>query len=219
MNILAGISEEKLLPEQETELARQEDKTPLVLASLREAYFYARGCYQSRGMEEGEILSCCYDGLLSASKNFKLGGLRFFSFAKQHIRGALSKASRTREVVHKVREVEPLPDPEGDEEEHDVNLDMPTIRVKSNCDLPCVHPDFDDIFIREEFAQIAPLLRKALNDRQRMIIELHFQGGLILQEIADMIGYSRAYVHLQKQAALKKIRNRLIDRKQFFNRS
>lgn len=217
MNILDGIPEEKLLPEQEAELAQQEDKAPLVLANLREAYFYARGCYQSRGMEEGEVLSACYEGLLSASKNFKPGGLRFFSFAKQHIRGALMKACRTRNIVWKGREVEPLPDTEEDEDENDVNLERSSVR-KANYDHPCDFPDFDEIFIREEFAQIAPLLRKVLNDRQRMILELHFQGGLNLREIAGMIGYSRAYVHIAKQTALKKLRNRLIERKQFFNR-
>lgn len=219
MDILAGIPEEKLTPEQETELALQEDKTSLVLANTREGFYYARGTYQSRGLDDGEILAACYDGLLSASKNFRPGGLRFFSFAKQHIRGALMKACRARNVVWKVREVEPLLDTEDENEDEDnVNLDRTTVR-KSDYDHPCALPRFDDIFIREEFAQIAPLLRKGLNDRQRMIIELHFQGGLNLREIASMIGYSRAYVHLQKQAALKKIRNRLIERKQFFNRS
>lgn len=219
MNILSGIPEEKLLPEQEAELARQEDKTPLVLANLRESFFYARGCHQSRGQDDGEILSCCYDGLLSASKNFKPGGLRFFSFAKQHVRGALSKVARSHDVIRKVREVEPLPDFEGGggEDENNINPDMPTIRVNSNCDLPCELPDFNEIFIREEFSQIVPLLRKCLTDRQRMVLELHFQGGLNLREIAGLIGYSRAYVHLQKQAALRKIRHRLIAQGRYFS--
>lgn len=212
--ILNGIPEERLTLEQETELASQADKTPLVLANLREAFFYARGCYQSRGQDDGEILSACYDGLLSASKNFKPGGLRFFSFAKAHVRGALSKAVRSHDVVRKVREVEPLLD--ADEESEDT-VDAP-YTPDHRKELPaCELPDFNEIFIREEFSQIAPLLRKVLNDRQRMILELHFQGGLNLREIASMIGYSRAYVHIAKQTALKKIRNRLIDKKQFFN--
>lgn len=210
--------EEKLTLEQETKLVLQDSKEKLILANVRESFFYARGCYQSRGMEDGEILSCCYDGLLSASKNFKPGGLRFFSFSKAHVRGALIKACRDRNIVWKGREVGPLPDTEEDEDEYDVNLDRSTIR-KSDHDHPCELLDFNEIYIREEFAQIAPLLRKVLNDRQRMILELHFQGGLNLREIASMIGYSRAYVHIAKQTALKKIRNRLIDRKQFFNKS
>lgn len=215
--ILNGIPEERLTLEQETELASQADKTTLVLANLREAFFYSRGCYQSRGMEDGEILSACYDGLLSASKNFKPGGLRFMSFAKQHVRGALMKTHRARDVVRKVREVEPLPDTEGEEDENDVNLERSHIVNRDNADLPCDFPSFNEIYIREEFAQIAPLLRKVLNDRQRMILELNFKGGLNLREIASLIGKSRAYVHIAKQTALKKIRNRLIDRKQFFN--
>lgn len=213
--ILNGIPEERLTLEQEADLAKQEDKTPLVLANLREAFFYARGCHQSRGQDDGEILSACYDGLLSASKNFKPGGLRFFSFAKAHVRGALSKAIRSHDVVRKVREVEPLLDTDEDSED---TVDAP-YTPEHRKELPaCELPDFNELYIREEFAQIAPLLRKVLNDRQRMILELHFQGGLNLREIASMIGYSRAYVHIAKQTALKKIRNRLIDRKQFFNK-
>lgn len=212
--ILNGIPEERLLPDQETELASQEDKTSLVLANLREAFFYARGCYQSRGQDDGEILSCCYDGLLSASKNFKPGGLRFFSFAKAHVRGALSKAVRSHDVVRKVREVEPLLD--ADEESEDT-VDAPYTPDHPK-ELPaCELPNFNELYVREEFAQILPLLRKCLTDRQRMVLELHFSGGLNLREIASLIGYSRAYVHLQKQAALRKIRHRLIAQGRYFN--
>lgn len=210
--ILKGVPD-SVLPEQELQLVQRVDKEELILVNLREAFYYGKGCYQSRGFDDGEILSACYDGLKAAARTFRPGGLRFFSFAKPHIRGALIKVTRAKDVIKKTPEVEPLPEESADESDD-------VIETKIRKEFPAhVQPLLSEFVIRDEFEQLVPLFRTVLNNRQRMILELHFQGGLNLQEIAALIGYSRAYVHLAKQTALKKIRNRLIERKLFFNRN
>lgn len=212
--VLQGVPD-SVSPEQEAALVQRVDKEELILVNLKEAFFYGKGCYQSRGMVDGEILSAAYDGLRAAARTFRPGGLRFFSFAKPHIRGALIKVTRAKYVVKKTPDVEQLPDPEegvGDEQSDDIVVETKTWKGEFTL------PRLREFFVKDEYDQLAPLLRTVLNDRQRMIIELHFQGGLNLQEIAELIGYSRAYVHGAKQTALKKIRNRLIERHQYFNR-
>ena len=210
MNILNGVPEGKQTPEQELAACALGDKEALILANLREAYYYSMGTYQSRGLSDGEVLSACYSGLASAAKTFRPGSLRFFSFAKAHVRGLLSRTVRSNDVVHKVRDVEPL-----DEIEHEEDEDPDSTYRKAVSSPDGTAPDFGGIHMREQWKMIEPLMREVLNDKERMVLELHFQGGLNCQEIAALMDYSRSYVHLQKQVALKKIRHCLMERHRY----
>ena len=215
MNILDEIPEEKLTLEQEWRCAVDKDHEALTMHSLRESFFYAKGCYQSQSLSDGEILSACYDGLSKAAKRFRPNRIRFFGYAKADVRGSLYRAVREKVVLNKAGEMEELPAETGDDDD-DKNVELPcSIKFAPVCS---TQPEFDAIYVREEWAKLAPLLRSVLNDKERMILELNFQGGLNLQQIADMLQASRANVHHCKQTALKKIRNRLIDKKKFYNR-
>lgn len=225
MNILDGIPEERLTLEQEWRCAVDKDHEALIMHSLREAFFYARGCAQSRNLSAGEILSACYAGLSKAVKRFRPNQIRFFGYAKADIRGELCRASRTNRIVvnktaGKVHDLEPLRDwEENEEDDDDKSVELPCkVARLENTLLPPAMPEFNAIYVREEWAKLVPLLLVVLNDKERMILELNFQGGLNLQQIANMLQFSRANVHHCKQTALKKIRNRLIDKKKFYNR-
>lgn len=226
MNILDGIPEEKLTLAQEWRCAVDKDHEALIMHSLREAFFYARGCYQCQSLSAGEILSACYAGLAKAAKRFRPNQIRFFGYAKADIRGELCRAGRNNHIVvnkahGQIHELEPLPEREEEDEEDDddksVELPCKVVRLE-NILLPPVMPEFDAIYVREEWAKLEPLLRSVLNDKERMILELNFQGGLNLRQIGSMLQCSRANVHHCKQCALKKIRNKLMDKKKFYNR-
>lgn len=208
MSILEGIPTEKLTVEQER------DSTPedLVLFTLREAYCYSRGCWQSRGLSEGETLSACYEGLQSAATNFQPSRGRFFSYAKAYVRGALSRAIRGNDVVKKST-VEQLPT-ETDDDEETVECPMP----KPAYIPPHTLPDHDGFVAKDEWDRLVPTLRRILSERARMVLELRYKGGLSLLEIANLLGISRAAVSYTELVALKKIRNVLMDRGEFFER-
>lgn len=219
--VLIGIPEDKLSTFEEDHCARRGEHEMLVMHNLREAFYYVKGCYQKRGspLDDGALLSACYEGLKSAAPRFRPGKTRFFAYAKADVRGAVIKTFHDLDIVKKVRVTEELPDPEqtfDDSHEAHGTPAIPTLAKK----MPEVIalPEFDLICLREDWAEIAPLLRTVLNDKERMILELHFSGSLNLQQIADLLGTSRSDVHHTKQVALKKIRHQLINQKKFYNR-
>lgn len=218
MNILLGLPEGKLLPEQENTLAIAADvnsQEVLVLHSLREAFYYARGCYQSQKLTDGEIFSACYTALTHAARCFKPNKIRFLGYAKVFIRGALHRTIVAQKVVKGSYKATPLVAEPDDDDAKSVELPC---RQAPQGEVASTEPAFDVVYLREEWAQISPIFRLILSDRERMILELHFQGGLDLKEIGDLLGTSRSYVQQKKQTALKKIRNRLIDQHKFYNR-
>lgn len=220
-NVLLGIPEEKLSPKAEEQCAQQGDHEALVMHNLREAFYYVKGCYQKRGspLDDGALLSACYEGLKAAAPRFRPGMNRFFAYAKADVRGAVIKTFHDLDIVKKVRVTEELPDPEQTfDDSHDAH-DTPAIPTLAK-KMPEVIalPEFELICLREDWAEIAPLLRTVLNDKERMILELHFQGSLNLQQIANMLATSRSDVHHTKQVALKKIRHQLINQKKFYDR-
>lgn len=207
-NILSGIPEEALSKAEEAQCVASGDLAGLIEHTLREAFRYAKGCFQSKALSDGEILAAAYDGLLAASKNFDPARIRFFAYAKPYVRGALCKVRKSHEVVKKGGVVEPLPD--YDAEIDDEQVELPSAPPKR--DLPPHElPDFDAVFLREEWARLAPIFKRVLDARERMIIELHFLGGLNLREIADLLGVSRSDVQHAKQEGFKRVRNRLME--------
>lgn len=206
-SLLEGIPEEKLSVEQEEALLRAGDRVTLIAHNTLEAFYYGQGTHQSHGLSDGEILSAAYDGLTAAAKNFQPGRLRFFAYAKPYIRGALSRATRANCVVKTVREAEPLPAEEPEEPED--NYVPPHTTVAHH------EPDVETICLREEWTQIRPVLFKVLDEKERIIIELNYIGGLNLREISDLLGVSRSDIQHKRMKALKKVRDRLLENGQF----
>lgn len=214
--ILTGLPEDKPTTEQEESWARSGDTEALILNNLREAYYYCRGCYQSRSMSEGEVLSAAYEALTKAAKNFTPDNARLLAYAKPYLRGALSAAAREKDVVKKVRDIEELTPEPDDDDDKDVEV---LNKIRSSTHVPCALPDFEEMSIKEDWAEIVPMLRTLLTDKERLVLELNFRGGLNLQEIADLRGNSRAYWQLQKHNGLKKIRHCLLEKGRYFDRT
>lgn len=207
MHVLDSIPEEKLTLEQETLLWHVGGKDEIISHNLREAFFYAKGSSQSRGLSEGELLGAAYDGLTAAMKNWDPERLRFFSYAKAYVRGALSRATRANCVVKTVREAEPLPVEEPEEEEDSY---VPPRTVVEHHE-----PDLEAVCLKEEWLQIRPVMISVLDEKERIILELSYIGGLNLREISDLLGVSRSDIHHGRMEALKKIRNRLMEEQKF----
>lgn len=220
MNILDGLPEEKLTPEQENALAVQKDidsLNRLVEHNLREAFLYSRKCYSS--LEEGESLQACYDGLMKAAKRFQPNRIRFFAYAKADIRGALTRMARTHDTVRRgPKELVSLnadnAEPLDDFDEHTIDTSK-TTEPKSGAQKALlqssVEPDFDGINSREVWSQLEPAIA-ALSPEERLIIELHFKGNLNLREIGTMLRLSRARIQQVKHSALQKIKLKLVER-------
>lgn len=206
-SLLEGIPEDKLSVEQEEALLREGDRVTLIAHNTREAFHYGQGTHQSHGLSDGEILSAAYDGLTAAAKNWQPGRLRFFAYSKPYVRGALSRATRANCVVRTVREAEPLPVEEPEESEDSY---VPPRTVVEHHE-----PDIEAVCLREEWTQIRPVLFDVLDEKERIIVELSYIGGLNLREISDLLGVSRSDVHHGRMEALKKVRNRLMDNNQF----
>jgi RNA polymerase sigma factor (sigma-70 family) len=207
-SVLTGVPTEKLSPEREAELLLAGDTDTVIAHNLREAAIYAKGSSQGRGLSDGELVSAAFDGLTAAIKNFKPDRITFFAYAKPYVRGALSRATRSNCVVRTVREAEPLPDEEPEEDETECYV--PPWRLSEGHE-----PELETIFLKDEWAQIRPVLFEVLDEKERLIIELSYIGGLNLREISDLLGVSRSDIHHSRMEALKKVRNRLMDNNQF----
>jgi RNA polymerase sigma factor (sigma-70 family) len=187
-----------------------DDINMLVLHNLREAVPYALTCCRC-SLSEGEVLSLCYTALRKAAIRFKPGGVRFFAYAKQDVRGEIARYWKTLEVVRNAGEHE--------SETNDIN------RIPIHCsngqegegvifeyeDGPIepdyAEPEFDKIDLRERWKQIAPLLR-SLDARERLVIMLHYESGLSREQIAKMLvpSVTRQTIDNIHDAALKKLR-------------
>lgn len=213
MNILTDIPEEKLTTVQENDLALKHDNdslATLVLCNLREAFFYARGCDRGHDLDDGEILSSCYAALEKASKKFKPNLIRFLGYAKPYIRGELSSVRKSRKVVKGSFEetgIKPKLTCNRDPEDSY----KPAHKAEGTDGWPVTPTELPAIQIRDEWAQIEPIVRNVLDSKERMILELHYKGDLNFRMIGELLGQSRSDAHRTHQVALRKIRNALME--------
>jgi RNA polymerase sigma factor (sigma-70 family) len=119
----------------------------------------------------------------------------FMGYAKPFLRGAVKQAWRDREVVSYGDETPPKPDP--------LNPPQPLQPVEE-------HFDFDDMTTRERIAMVRPYLAR-LNEVERRILVLVYEGGFSFQEIGDMFAVTRSAAQRTHGEALKQIRNWLMD--------
>jgi RNA polymerase sigma factor (sigma-70 family) len=209
--LLEGYPRETLPEEDEAKLTRvivqfkggekrAEAQQKLVLASLRDAFFYARKCARARLPDE-EIVSLCYAALVRAAARVNPGKGRFFAYAKPYIRGAVCRAWRSLDVVRNGGNAESLDtNPDADDgDEYDNNKE----RVDP------VDPEFGLIDLTEKWAIVEPLLKK-LSPSERTVLNLRYQQGLNFREIGDKLKVTRSATQGTHARALRKLRNALL---------
>jgi RNA polymerase sigma factor (sigma-70 family) len=220
MNILDGLPEGTLSPAGEDTLARaigtqrrqvfggaaEAALNKLVLWTMREAFKYAKAVSRNK-LEDGTILSICYEALASSAKQFKPGQQRFLAYAKPNIRGHIARHWQSLKVV-----------------KNSVTEAIPAIRQspcvdwgqeacgftkKEECPEnwePAMEPDFDALHTKERWDRIAPLVEEVLNEQEKMIITLRYTAGMNFEEAGELLGVSRAAVQRTHARALEKIR-------------
>jgi RNA polymerase sigma factor (sigma-70 family) len=190
-----------------------DDINTLVLHNLREAVPYALFCCRC-SLSEAEVLSLCYTALRKAAVRFKPGGIRFFAYAKQDVRGEIARYWKSLKVVHNAKEHESEPvdrinrnETYGDRGEERLIEDDSEGPIEPDY----VEPEFDKIHLREQWEQLVPLLRD-LNARERMVIMLHYESGFSRKQIADMLvpRVTRQTIDNIYKTALGKLRSRVL---------
>jgi len=229
-DLLTGVPETRLSLEQERQLSdkiqasKKSDEdaiNTLTMHNLREAFYYALAC--SRTLPPDEVYSLCYAALRYAATNFKYRGARFFPYSKAYIRGEIYKTFNDRNVV---KEAVCVPLRLEDEEKaraiEDLVEDGHFLHLRRDADKnfiePTVESDLHGIAIRDEWARIKPIFRAKLSEKERMILELKFEGGLNFREIGDLLRVSRSDTQATHTRALRKIRCALMRKKALLNR-
>jgi RNA polymerase sigma factor (sigma-70 family) len=228
-NILLGLPEHPMTVEDENNCAvfiqrtRDEDKiNQLVMSVMRDAILYAGRCARGR-IPPGELFSLCYSALCKAAPRFYPGGIRFFAYAKQDVRGEISRYWKSLDVVksasaHEDKTTAPIfkvkvyNDAERDTE--DVMCEIPDEALTPTL----IEPEFDLINIRERWAIVAPLLHKHLTERERMVLSLFYESGFSFEQICKMVvpTVSRSAIQHAHGCALRKIRNALSREKKLY---
>lgn len=218
-----------MTPAQESDLAtriqkhqREEDRNELVTHNLREAVCYGVGFSKGR-LPEDEILSVCYLALSKAARNFKPGGIRFFAYAKPYVRGEICLLWKSRDVVRNASkhetELPPIKRVIASEGDRDVEEMITTVESEQACCLGnYCEPEFAAIDLRERWAVIEPLMRSALNERERMILELSYIGGFTFEQLRHKLVpvITRTAVQHTHTRAIRKLRAALSKNKTLF---
>ena len=216
-----------LTPQEEESLVQSGDQEQLVLRYMREAFIY--GFRVSRGgLEEGEIVSACYLALRDAARNFRpekctkaysgdflLKG-RFFSYAKVYIRGRVIAEFRAKDVVRRVRNSDSLDDSYGRRQVRNRSDECADTDFYGPLETDFQEPDLEHA--KEEVESMQPIIDRVLNEKEKMILQLRYKGGLNFRQIGALLGVSRSNMQNEHRNALKKIRNELLTQKRLFNR-
>lgn len=203
----------KLSKPEENKLAQgsQKDLDKLVLHSMREAVAYAR--HISKGhIEDGELISICYDVLNRGAKRWKTGWARFFAFCKPGIRGYVHRSWRSKNVVKGVGSENMVPPDTSNPSGHHVDLTGPwddTEEITPEHEID--NPRFEDIHTRERWEQMKPLVERICTEREKAVLNLTYFSGRNFQEIAEMLDLTRSAIQRTHRVALRKIRVALLD--------
>lgn len=197
------------------------------LGFMREAFAYAKTCAKSR-LEEGEIFSLCYEGLMQAAsashRSKRVNKSRFFIYAKFFLRGQISRKWKLKDVVRNAESHESLDVPHACHSKlnHDFWLDnghapayyeaIEDVCVnRSQIPLDDSTATFQSIDLREKWSVIGPVLTKCLNEHEMMILFLRYRCGFTFAEIGDRLAVSRQAVEKTHSSAMKKMRSALFD--------
>lgn len=219
-SLLSGLPTEILTPDRENELAEKiqasqdEDAiNELVLHNMRDAFFYALAC--SRTLLADTVYSLCYAALRYSATNFQPRRIRFVAFSKPYIRGEIYKTFEERKVVKNAETVSlVLENAEIDTPSSDATREVMDLYHKASC----VDSDIHGIMIRDEWERIRPIFIEKLSEKERMVLELKYEGGFNFRQIGDLLRVSRSDTQATHTRALRKVRCVLLRKKELFNR-
>lgn len=211
--------------EQESQLAAAISKgsedalNELVMRNMREALLYTRRV--SQNLDEGSLISICYDALLRNAKRFDPTRQRFFSFAKPGLRGALYR-NWNKETEHRPATPPNTSHPldgktpaHHNPDEGNANRDMCDLTPVPNGQI--IEPDMDSIFTRDRWELVRPVIAQKCSEQERMVLTLTYVSGFNFQEIGDLMGVTRSAIQRTHWRAVKKLRTELGRRKQLFS--
>lgn len=161
--LLATLPQQPLDPSTEMELATRKDDdsvNELVMPTMKQAILYMTRCCRGR-LNQDELYSLAYSALFKAAKNFRPGGIRFFSYSKVYLRGEISREWRAKDVVRNSS----LNETRSDE-------------LEVEPEEPSQDPEFELVDLHEKMEMVRPLFAKYLNEHERTIIALHYEAGL-----------------------------------------
>lgn len=229
-DLLNGIPKEKLPVSDEDKLAREateESHSKLVLYNIREAFLYARYVCRAK-LHDEEVLSAAYLALTQAVQNYKPGtkaGIRFFAYAKPYVRGVIFREWKSRDVVKNAKH-ESLDVPLRDSvrwgrsvepDQHDgpwtfSDVYKHELEPTGHCD-----PDFESIALHEKMDVLKPLIKTALSEHERMVIELAYFGNFNFEDIGRKLGVTGAAVQNTHTRAIRKLRDAAAQKPQLLN--
>jgi RNA polymerase sigma factor (sigma-70 family) len=205
--MIEDFPEEKLSEPQEAGLSGSKDYEKLVLHNMRSAVNYAGRCCGGE-LQEGDLISICYDVLLQAAPAFRPSvGLRFIGFCKPRLRGAVKRHFNKQRIVKNGSCVALVDSPLHEVEHdlghcgHETNY-VPPVRAPKDTDQ---QPEFDAIFLRDEWARMSKLIAERCDDRERTILIWVYQHGYTFEKLGDMLDISRQAVQSIAAKCLKRL--------------
>jgi RNA polymerase sigma factor (sigma-70 family) len=206
---------ERMTEAEEARALDNENFEQVALGHTLEAVKYGRRCCRG-SLQDDELVSICYQALLHSARNFKpkRGGISYFAFSKQYIRGAIAREWRKRDVVrnssrHETEIISKTP------RCHKGHWETETFEYSANQEksgpphheaFQTVLPDFESLDIRERWDIIWPVMQKRLNDVERMVVVLRYKSGFSFEEIGKLRGVTRQAIQRTHAQALKKLR-------------
>lgn len=171
----------------------------LILHTLVQAIKYmgnARRC-NPVNISLAEKLSLCYAALSKSVRTFKPGMKSFLAYSKPFLRGEMCKHWRDKNVVR---------DSYRHEKPADENFPKPIIEAASS------DPAWEEIHYKELWAQVEPVIRKALTPTEIKVLEFRYKFSFTLEATGEEIGKSRERVRQIEAKALQKLRAALSNR-------
>ena len=227
------IPDKPLSREEENRLAREGTEDAhnlLVMHAMHEALAYAYRCCRGN-LQQDDLFSLCYDSLQQAAKNFKPNIIRFFSYAKIYVRRGIAQMWRSKDVVRNASmhetDFEAASKPgekpvwDGDTlDDYDSSADP---QFHESCHLEetfveagSVEPEFEKIHLGERMKLVQPIIDRKLNDKERMVLDLVYNGDLTYEQIGKLLGVCRERTRMIHFQAMKKIRCELMRKKTLF---
>jgi RNA polymerase sigma factor (sigma-70 family) len=221
-DIMSGLPDAKLTPSEESACVAAKDYEKLILHNLRDAVLYAGRCCRGN-IEPGELLSLCYAALSKSAPRFRPGGIPFLAYSKADIRGETSRHWKSLDCVHNSYRHRSEDEPvikrtlltSGCQEAEEITFEW---EGRDEIEDSYTEPEFDAIALRERWELVRPIIAKALNERERTVLQLTYEAGFTYEQIAKLVvpRVVREAIRMTHDRALRKIRNVLLRRKQLY---
>lgn len=205
----------------------------LVMANMREALRYTqRVSYEL--IDARTRISLCYQEMCMSARRFIPGKLRFFAFAKPGLRGRMKNYWTSLNVVRNAKQILNIdwvgyPKP-GDQIKQKIAQTSASVssrlcgwRVLATqtpslafVEQPRLYRESitgeaeDDklelIMAKDHVHEIETRLKHLLTEREWMILNLTYRGGLNFPQIGKLLGLTRSAIHAAHRDAIKKLR-------------